>query len=306
MNVPLVILKTGLMTPPPQKHPGMPLTLAARGRPKMGSSIGIDKDVNGDRESFATGTLGGYVRLVGKQVYQGFLTCCHVVTDKSAGDNKAFMTYPSIENLKIQREESEEDTKDFPDSVYCAKLGKVLAKQKAADQDGFLVDCAFVELQGSSVDYFLPNEVPIIDDIKHVLPYDRSARARRPGQVTGLGNLVGGRWYFKAGFMSGITSGTCNGASMQVFDGYEDTYYKTKCILPFNKMSTTDLKVMVEGDSGSLVIDGDGKVCGILFAGLHNIGCVSPMSSVRVALEKGLNQHEDGSSGTGTRIELPT
>jgi hypothetical protein len=302
INIPLVILTTGFMTPPPKKQPGMPLTLAARGSPKMGSSIGIDKDVNGDRKSFATGTIGGYVRLVGKKVYQGFLTCCHVVTDESTGDKNAFMTYPSIEDLKNQREDSEKGTKDFPDSVYCAKLGQVIAKRQATDQDGFLVDCAFIELQGSSAEYFLPNEVPVIDEIKH----DRSARARRPRQVTGLGNLVGGRWYFKAGIMSGITSGTCNGASMQVFEGYKDTYYKTKCILPLNKLSTTDPEVMVEGDSGSLVIDGDGKVCGMLFAGVHNIGCVSSISSVRMALEKELNQHEDGNSMLGAHIELPT
>ena len=103
-----------------------------------------------------------------------------------------------------------------------------------------------------------------------------------------FGTMKKGRWYFKIGRTSNITTGVCNGVEMDLNRTEELTFYddnglpitpNIQVTPPF--VRTRELVVLAQttatqgkeaqtgfclpGDSGSLVIDSDGEACGLLY-----------------------------------------
>jgi hypothetical protein len=95
------------------------------------------------------------------------------------------------------------------------------------------------------------------------------------GRVRGIGAAGPGTQVKKSGRTSGLTSGTVKAVkvSLNVNMGHGND------VVRFNDQVMAELKSL-PGDSGSLILDGDNKAVGLLFAGSNEYTVFNPIQSV--------------------------
>ncbi|WEW60053.1 hypothetical protein PRK78_005537 [Emydomyces testavorans] len=144
---------------------------------------------------------------------------------------------------------------------------------------------AFVELTGPlATQVFRLNIIPNIPS-GIIENYIEGARVfAQSGQpVSGFGRIEKGQWYFKVGRTTDITYGVCNGVAADCCwpDSDQERYDSIgKGVAPPPRNETKELVIISKklntpshtqesfcrpGDSGSWVIDANGKLCGLLF-----------------------------------------
>ncbi|KAJ5090106.1 hypothetical protein N7532_008790 [Penicillium argentinense] len=183
-------------------------------------------------------------------------------------------------------------------------MGKVVAASGKAVLGRRIMDWAFVELTEEAADkFFGPNVMPALpsesqssldlDDHNFALPYPEGEPLRE------FGKLEKGKYYLKLGRTTGLTMGQCNGAlarcrwSSGVQTRYDpnstpvtlsDNYTQEFVILSVRPDGSAAIQddFVLEGDSGSLVLDVDGKVCGVLYGGIWAIDGASAYSGLVV------------------------
>lgn len=173
-----------------------------------------------------------------------------------------------------------------------------------------VLDWAFVELFNTSPNSIgchssFVNELPPIDHpALQTKKYGEDLEYIGSLSANTFGIIEKGKWYFKCGRTSGVTAGLCNGTEHVVFPhGQSDKTKPDDRVVRYTKngeIHNTSLKPSFEflilsydnedyktidphqtvfaeaGDSGSLVIDRLGNICGLLWGsqnGLYN-GCI--------------------------------
>ena len=190
------------------------------------------------------------------------------------------------------------------DMAICEKmpitLGKVLiASGKAMTHTENILDYALVKIDTSNkkiMEESIKGRLPHISQI-HLKPWvlHYVEEQKLPLHVspngdiyTGIGDLRElevGQWYFKVGRTTGFRAGICNGVESYInMAGYRTPYdingkagsfkhfkYSMEYIIVANNLPTEDDGVHKQscfanpGDSGSLILDHEGKIAGLLF-----------------------------------------
>ncbi|KAJ5126303.1 hypothetical protein N7526_008480 [Penicillium atrosanguineum] len=179
-----------------------------------------------------------------------------------------------------------------------------------------MMDWAFVRVSEHGRKLFGPNIMFDIPENAQPWKY-KSVAPWRPGTIIEeFGFLQDGQFCTKVGRTSGVTSGICHGPRAvcnwhsatrwnENGDAMDLNVYRTEEFMVINKKLTeTDFEqsdFTANGDSGSFVLDNNGVVNGLLFAGVRNdhgvVGVVMSMADVLQSIRLKL--------GGDVSIELP-
>ncbi len=134
-----------------------------------------------------------------------------------------------------------------------------------------------------------------------------------PSAITGIGRLIKGKWYFKIGRTTDITTGICHGTEAYVNLGgmrtkydnlgrreeYEDVGFTTEYVILGSQTKADEgaHPFSDSGDSGSFVIDHNGQVVAKLFGFIK--GHCGPSPSVDYDAKRGGNIGTYYASTTG-------
>ncbi|KAL1964467.1 hypothetical protein VTN77DRAFT_6893 [Rasamsonia byssochlamydoides] len=184
-------------------------------------------------------------------------------------------------------------------------LGKVLVSSGKSLVNNRILDWAFVEATNPAGEkFFGPNRMPAIPPPKIPSMYTRRTLFAPEGvPLVEFGGLEKGSYYVKIGRTSNLTAGVCNGAlaycnwserdgirydekgtEVKVADNRTEEYV----ILDKSTRQTehTQASFCEAGDSGSFIIDGNGKVCGLLYGELS--GRCGPPGNQTTYVQAGL------------------
>lgn len=166
-------------------------------------------------------------------------------------------------------------------------LGRVLLSSGLADSERHILDWAFVELEGPAERYFKKNELSIRGMGKVHRALFRKGEDQQLA-VSGLGEMEPDQVYLKYGRNTGVTAGVCNGTMGHVAHNTRADFIISKS----GDRAFSDL-----GDSGALIINPEGKVCGILYgqfvdkANCIHVGIVTPINEVISSMAHKAGQH---------------
>ncbi|GIK04965.1 hypothetical protein Aspvir_009064 [Aspergillus viridinutans] len=190
-------------------------------------------------------------------------------------------------------------------------MGRVTATSGKAILGKRISDWAFVQMNDAAIEkFFRPNRMfPVRDNQQPGRYKAGESLAPSAGEtLTDSGPLVEGDVYFKMGRTTGVTTGVCHGTRAIChwkdsirYDhiGNENDLSVTtteEYIIVSKRLNSaehTQAAFVEDGDSGSLVIDTDGNVCGLVYAGFSgkcgapgnehfyvNAGLVTPITEV--------------------------
>ena len=164
-------------------------------------------------------------------------------------------------------------------------MGKVAAASGKAILGKRLMDWAFVQLTDTAEEkFFRPNimfPVPP-DQMPHIYDPNMGLPAAEGVPVTEFGRLEKDQYYLKLGRSTGVTAGICHGAlACCNWKGKDGVRYQHDGQRLESSSSVTEEFIIInkkrrgpdyqqssfaeEGDSGSLVINIKGQVCGLLY-----------------------------------------
>ena len=164
-------------------------------------------------------------------------------------------------------------------------MGKVAAASGKAILGKRLMDWAFVQLTDTAEEnFFRPNimfPVPP-DQMPHIYDSNMGLPAAEGVPVTEFGRLEKDQYYLKLGRSTGVTAGICHGAlACCNWKGKDGVRYQHDGQRLESSSSVTEEFIIInkkrrgpdyqqssfaeEGDSGSLVINIKGQVCGLLY-----------------------------------------
>ena len=162
-------------------------------------------------------------------------------------------------------------------------LGRVFCSSGAAIWEGRINDWAFILLSDDSSQHFEPNRMPFIPISQNPSAYKCGRLSVPEGTVLdSFGTIKPGEWYFRLGRSSahaGVSNGvaaTCNwdGEDRNSSDEKGNLVLisrgVTKENIILNRRTANGGKVIqgdfgLRGDSGSLLVDKDGKICGLCY-----------------------------------------
>lgn len=218
------------------------------------------------------------------------------------------------------------------------EMGPVLVSSGSAinAQKWSILDWAFVEIPNEKKTFGphfpaineLPhhNESPLQTGLyKKNLRYTGPAPGEKVFVAQGFGKLEKGEWYFKRGRSTGLTVGMCNGTELVKFEPANCQRYtldgqvhdvRAKPTYEHVILSFPDHDEPIDvvgnhqeffakaGDSGSLIINRQGNICGLLYGSLNGMhfqrndrgaGLVTSMDDVIASIaEKAATVTEDG------------
>ncbi|EAW19981.1 uncharacterized protein NFIA_096010 [Aspergillus fischeri NRRL 181] len=167
-------------------------------------------------------------------------------------------------------------------------MGRVTATSGKATLGKRISDWAFVEMNDAAIEkFFRPNRMFPVRDDQQPGRYKAGPAgvylAPSAGEpLTDFGPLVKGDVYFKMGRTTGVTTGVCHGTlaicrwkdciRYDHIGNKNDLSVTTteEYIIMSRRLNTTEhtqASFVEDGDSGSLVVDTDGKVCGLVYSG---------------------------------------
>lgn len=142
-------------------------------------------------------------------------------------------------------------------------------------------------------------EIPLLNDnIREVQRILDRFEMRCPKH---FGEITKGKWHFKIGRTTGLTTGVCHGAEVEVQRAGQVRWRESGNEVVLGKDSTSELVIMAKskaafegnsesfsksGDSGSFVTNSLGEVCGLLYGSLS--GYVGPRDRRRLYINAGL------------------
>ncbi|EEH06431.1 conserved hypothetical protein [Histoplasma capsulatum G186AR] len=201
-----------------------------------------------------------------------------------AGAHHSIRIQKGIENSE-KKIEVFEATRKIVDSMPI-NIGQVrFASGKALVQDKKrIMDWAFVGLAKSSLKLFKPNRMPTVPLSQEPRQYgiDRSVSVLASQPLDSFGKITRGSYFLKSGRTTGVTAGICNGVlatcnwceeDRMRFDSQgnqvEIRSGQTEEFIIFSKRAHIARHEQTEfcapGDSGSLIINEMGEVCGLLY-----------------------------------------
>ena len=187
-------------------------------------------------------------------------------------------------------------------------LGKVLySSGDIVNEKGSVLDWAYIEVPGAQKRICCrPNRLPNSDapELKHKYAgksfmtegeeYD--VKEKHPVYAKYFSKIEPGRWYFKRGRTTGLTTGKCHGCEVDIQrkgdirwrncpSGSSEVVLAEKGTREYAIMAWTNLKSSAfeefegvfadffckRGDSGSIVFDGDGFAAGLMYGELSGI-----------------------------------
>lgn len=168
--------------------------------------------------------------------------------------------------------------------VALKPVGRVALSSGMLVHEKKIHDWAFVELFSEVADkIYHPNTVPEIDVSHNPANYGSNAKPRKNQIISEFEFMKEGDYYFKQGRWSEITSGICNGAKSHMnWQNREKSRYDlngnafevdplvTKEWVVWGQRAgdysmLRQTPVSLPGDFGAFVVDGTGKVCGLLY-----------------------------------------
>lgn len=161
-------------------------------------------------------------------------------------------------------------------------LGQVLCSSGNAIRGGRIHDWGFIKLSNESSRYFQTNRMPVVRSTQNPGSYGCGRLAVAEGSVIDkFGEFRFGEWYFRVGRSSthaGVSNGvaaTCNwdGDDRNRYDEHGNLIYITKGTtkerIVLNRRVSGTKTIQGEfdmpGDSGSLIINKDGEICGLYY-----------------------------------------
>ncbi|GIC91428.1 uncharacterized protein Aud_007871 [Aspergillus udagawae] len=190
-------------------------------------------------------------------------------------------------------------------------MGRVTATSGKAILGKRISDWAFVQMNDAAIEkFFRPNHMfPVREDQQPGRYKAGESLAPSAGEtLTDFGPLVEGDVYFKMGRTTGVTTGVCHGTRAICHwkdsirydligneNGLSVTTTEEYIIVSkrLDSAEHTQASFAEDGDSGSIVIDTDGNVCGLVYAGFSgkcgppgnehsyvNAGLVTPITEV--------------------------
>ncbi|PGH26906.1 hypothetical protein AJ80_01489 [Polytolypa hystricis UAMH7299] len=163
--------------------------------------------------------------------------------------------------------------------------GKALAKDKKR-----IMEWAFVELAESSQKLFKPNRMPTVPPSHEPSQYgiNASVKVLASQPLDSFGKITRGSYFLKSGRTTGVTAGICNGVlatcnwckeDRMRFDSQgnqvEIQSGSTEEFIIFSKRAHAAQHEQGEfcaaGDSGSLIINEMGEVCGLLYGAVSGL-----------------------------------
>lgn len=242
---------------------------------------------------------------------------------------------PGLEKMRHGQleliENKQKQLSQFKDR-YPVNLGCPLVSSGDGITSGLgTIDWAFVELS-EELQQSLGPSFPLLNHLAQDDPgnmLDREARfVLLPPVATCFGEMKKGSWYYKRGRTSGITVGKCNGTEMDI-NRTDSDHNCTGDAQPYNPDQSSTRELIILGcerkhagpiaqssfseprDSGSLVIDQQGRVCGLLYGehtGLcgprHNLGAGLVTSFADVQKSVALRTQMTDSNGRRFAWEL--
>ncbi|KAL4908779.1 hypothetical protein BDW74DRAFT_174011 [Aspergillus multicolor] len=205
------------------------------------------------------------------------------------------------------------------------RIGRTLLSSGRTIAENRLADWALIELDSElfanhPADFV--NKFPLVTGEN--LPADTTLPPKEGDPLDQFGPLVKNSWYCKSGITTGVTGGICNGVSTDcqwpkekrqryskdgktaqyITDGITEEWVVTSEMAGAGGRRQTAFSL--EGDSGSGIIDREGRICGLLYGGAkglcgysdnHISGLCSSMDDVRRWIEQRM--------GPGATLELP-
>ncbi|CRG90154.1 hypothetical protein PISL3812_07196 [Talaromyces islandicus] len=197
---------------------------------------------------------------------------------KSLGISKKSLSSRITEvtqSIQIQEEKLQKVKNSLPYT-----LGKVLLSSGTAWYDGQVSDWAFVELEAGRL--AIPNTMPLYNKAQARDFRNQPSVAEAGAPATGFGKIQLGQIYLKNGRATGVTVGVCNGVHLFVPKHVRHVRgISWTPLLPLDNSFPGSREFLIiptsgtagfcqPGDSGSLVYDIHGKICGLLFGGLKD------------------------------------
>lgn len=161
-------------------------------------------------------------------------------------------------------------------------LGRVFCSSGAAIWEGCINDWAFVVLSDDSSQYFQPNRMPFIPISQNPSAYDCGRLSVPEGAILdSFGTIKPNEWYYRVG-RSSAHAGVSNGVAVTCnWDGEDQNRFgengnlvriskgvtKENIILSRRMVNGRVLQADfgIRGDSGSLLVDKDGNICGLYY-----------------------------------------
>ena len=208
-------------------------------------------------------------------------------------------------------------------------LGKVGLSSGKALIRNWLHDWVFVELAEPSDRFFGPNRMPRVPEnlrpdiggIPTLLPPEGSP-------LKDFGELEKGGYYLKVGRTTGITAGRCNGTLAYVNWSQNDRerYNEKGNAVSITRRVTTEYVIVghaqaefaLPGDSGSMLLNDRGEVCGLLYGEVSgycgppgmercysNAGLASSIKLVIDAIKDQTTSIDEAGNPNGAMLGLP-
>ena len=200
------------------------------------------------------------------------------------------------------------------------QVGKVAySSGEMISANNTILDWAFVETAGNP-DFHVPNRLPDSNSIRHLASSYKTGEGNyrvtsdKPRYARVFSEIEKGKWYFKIGRTTGITTGVCHGTEVEIQQHGQRRWSKTGKAIDLGPMATREFLIMglsaevfngepesfaLLGDSGSFVFNGLGEVAGLLYgqftgyAGPHDrqriythAGLVTSMDEVVASIEQ--------------------
>jgi hypothetical protein len=171
-----------------------------------------------------------------------------------------------------------------------SKLGNVLVSSGLACHGQHILDWALIEIRKTENPHFQLNLLPEVPEKMGPETFKKSGSWIEGDRISTLDNLVPGDWYMKLGRTTGITAGLCNGVMAYRpkqcdrlrydLDGNEvkadEDIHVTHVIVAeqhvLDNGDSAPIGFCCPGDSGSLVLNSAGKVCGMVWGSFTGVG----------------------------------
>ena len=227
---------------------------------------------------------------------------------------------PKAQKLRLgaykRQQKHAEEKQDLLDRLPM-QVGRVAySSGEMISANNTILDWAFVETAGNP-DFHAPNRLPESDKIKHLASSYKTGEVNyrvtfdKPQHAQVFSEIEKGKWYFKIGRTTGITTGVCHGTKVDIQRPGEIRWSKTGKAINLGETTTREFLIMglsaeifsgdaeafVQlGDSGSFVVNSFGEVAGLLYGQLTsyagrytNAGLVTSMDEVVASIEEKTN-----------------